>query len=144
MRLAGAVLIIAAASLMGVMLSLALVVRVKKLEGVCRYISALCDEMRHSRAELPEILKRLRGEVYIKDGCWCGTEGLKSEEYAVLQSFLTVLGTTDIEGQINNAQCHLASLENILQEARMAKSQCERLYISLGFLGGIFIAILLI
>ncbi len=125
-------------------MSYSLVVRVKKLESVCRYINSICNEMRHSRAELEDILKGLECAVYIEDGRWHGTEGLKKEEYAVLQSFLRGLGTTDIEGQISNAKSHLASLENILQEARKTRSQCERLYISLGFLGGIFIAILLI
>lgn len=143
MRLIGSVFLIIACSGLGFLLSHRLSLRVSQLSSAIRYIEKLIEQMRLGY-ELPQILARLDGEVYIKDGRWHGLDSLKSQEINTLNSFLSSLGSTDLLGQQHNADTHLATLSNYLKEARLMKTERSRLYLSLGVLGGLFLAVLFI
>lgn len=145
MKILGALLLLASFTAYGATLSFSLANRVKKLEHLLYYITALGEEIRISGAELPIILSRLphKGE-YIKDGKWQGIESLKSREKEIADDFLRTLGTTDTEGQIKNITLYKSALENVLTEAREEKSKLSRLYVSLFFLGGLFTVVLIV
>ncbi|MBE6767129.1 MAG: hypothetical protein E7550_06020 [Ruminococcaceae bacterium] len=145
MRLAGAIFVLAACSLYGAAVAYRLFMREAKLKKLLSFINSLTEEIRLTRAELPEILKRLpEGEGFLKDGSWHGTECLKDEDIRVLSSFLSALGKTDIEGQINNAKLHTEALKLRLSEATDERKRMSRLYMSLGFLGGLFAVVLIL
>ena len=144
MRLLGAFFVFLSISLFGVLSSQKLSLRLKKLISCRKYIQHIGEEMRHSRKELPEILKQTKSDVFLQNGEWCGISGMKAEDLSVLSAFLTGLGTTDIEGQISHTKHHIARLDELINDAKEHKNQCARLYVSLGFLGGIFAAILLL
>ena len=143
MRLAGSLLIAAAACGFGILLSLRLSLRVRKLQAAVRYIESIAERMRLGY-ELPQILSSLKSEVYIKDGRWQGLDGLERREVNTLNSFLSALGSTDLLGQQHNASAHLASLREYLDEAKQQQRERQKLYLSLGVLGGLFLAVLLI
>lgn len=144
MKIIGALLFSAAAGAFGIYLAGGLILRQKKLEQAISYIESIYEEMRLSNAELPAILSRLDGDIYIKNGVWQGTEGLKSEDIALLESFLKKLGKSDLKGQEKNAALHTEALKGNLKTACEKRKEYGKLYISLSFLGGLFIAILLI
>lgn len=145
MRIIGAVLILLAATLYGIFAARGLSLRVNKLESTRLFINALCEEIRLTRAELPLVLARLpRKGVYIENGSWHGAEGLKDEDKRLLASFLYSLGKTDVEGQISNAELHVKALEERLLDAKEEKRKLSRLYVSLGFLSGLFAVVLVI
>lgn len=144
MALMGAVLVFLSCALFGFLEAAALSLRVKKLTMCRSYIIRVGEEMRHSRKELPEILKSLQSEVYIENGVWQKTAGLLSQDIALISSYANALGTTDIEGQIKNTNTHIERLDALLHEAEEKNKKCSRLYVSMGVLGGAFLAILVI
>ncbi len=145
MKLLGAVLILLATTLFGANEAYKLSSRAAKLERLQHFIHSLCEEIRLTRAELPDVIARLpRGKEYIENGAWHGLEGLKGEDVRVLQSFLSSLGKTDVEGQINNAKLHGEALAERLRDAKEEKRKMSRLYLSLGFLTGAFAVVLII
>ncbi len=137
-------MLLAASTLFGAHCSYGLSQRVRKLEFARSYIEDISDGMRATRSELCDILAKTEGEVYIKDNTWCGTDGLEKSDIAVLESYLSRLGKTDIDSQIKNAEEHISVLERRLSAARERKKQCSRLYVSLGFFCGLFAAIVII
>ena len=140
----GALMIFASCVLFGVLEAAALSQRVKKLT-LCRdYIMRVGEEIRHSRKELPQILRGVKSSVCIENGVWQNTSGLQGEDLAVLSSYLDVLGTTDIDGQIKNTNVHIKRLDALICDAMDKNKKCSRLYVSLGVLGGAFLAIIMI
>ena len=144
MRIAGAILLILACGGFGIYSAHSLSARAKALENAINYILRIYEEMRLSGDELPAILLRTQSPVYIKNGSWHGTEKLKRADMEILASFIKSLGKTDLEGQQKNALLHIESLRRNLEEAEKEKAERSKLYISLSFLGGLFVAILLI
>lgn len=145
MKILGALLLLVSFTAYGATLSFSLANRVKKIEHLLYYITALGEEIRLTGAELPLILSRLphKGE-YIKDGQWYGLDGLKTREKEIADDFLRALGTTDTEGQLKNISLHKSALTDILAEAREEKNKLSRLYVSLFFLGGLFTVVLIV
>ena len=144
MRIAGILMLFSSFSLIGFLFSARLHLRERKLSEAIRYIERIDEEMRGIGDELPRILSRIEGEIYIKNGSWHGTEGLKKQDLKVLSSFLSLLGKTDICGQKKNAATHISLLSDSLAEAKKEKFERSRLYVSLGVLGGAFVCILLV
>lgn len=144
MTVVGAVLIFIACALFGLLEAAALSLRVKKLTMCRSYIMRVGEEIRHSRKELPQILKSVQSGVYIHNGVWQKTAGLLSEDLELISSYANTLGTTDIEGQIKNTNVHIERLDALLCEAEEKNKKCSRLYVSLGLLCGAFLAILVI
>ena len=144
MRLLGAALVAVSISLIGLRYSRALTKRVRLLQSAVRFISAVAEQMRISRDELPLILSRVQEKIGIRDGVLYGTEGLCRQEIAVLESFCRQLGRTDLNGQQNAARIHIQELEQILQKAREDEARYSRLYASLGVLCGLFVAIMIL
>ena len=144
MAVIGAVMIFASCALFGVFEAAALSLRVKKLM-LCRdYIMRVGEEIRHSRKELSRILRGVKSGVYIENGAWQNTAGLQKEDLAVLFSYLNALGTTDIDGQIKNTNEHIKRLDALISDATDKNKKCSQLYVSLGVLGGAFLAIIII
>ncbi len=144
MKLLGAVLIFSSFFLFGLYLSFRVKLRVRRLEDAVYYISAVTEEMRMTNAEVKSILERIKSDgVFIKNGEWQGTDGLKSEDIHLLNSYLSQLGKTDIQGQIKNAEIHLTSIQQNISSARTDSGK-SRLYISLCSLIGLLVVVLII
>ena len=144
MRALGALLIAAAFSFFGFSFSRSLCMRVKLLRSAIAYITAVSEQMRISRRELPEILESVGGEIYVKNGVFYGTDALSKREKAVLSEFSSQLGRTDLQSQLRAANRCLAILGEILKTAESDQKQYSRLSVSLSVLSGVFVAVLII
>lgn len=144
MKILGAFMIALAISVFGFSLSFSLKKRVKLLRSAISYITAISERMRISRDELPQILEGIKNEVFIENGAFRGVEGLAPRERAVLESFASQLGRSDIDSQQRAAEKHIELLAEILISAEEKAAKYSRLYSSLGVLCGIFAAVLII
>jgi stage III sporulation protein AB len=73
---------------------------------------------------------------------WTDT-ALRKEEKGVLYSLGQVLGTTDREDQQKHLRLAITHLRGLEEEARTEQEKYERMYKSLGFLGGLLVVILM-
>lgn len=67
---------------------------------------------------------------------------LKNEDVQVLCSFGKMLGTTDVDGQINNCKAHKVMLKNCLDNARENYNKKGNVVTTLGLLGAICFVVL--
>lgn len=73
-----------------------------------------------------------------------GATALNGEDKQVLLSFGKMLGSSDLEGQIKNIRMTLTQLKLQEQKAEENRSKNEKMYKTLGILGGLAIVIILI
>ena len=66
---------------------------------------------------------------------------LNHEDKALIAGFLNGLGSSDVEGQLAHCNLYQVRIENNLREAENRKNSLSRLYLSLGVLAGIAVAI---
>ena len=69
--------------------------------------------------------------------------GLKSEDISILISFGKMLGNSDTFGQVNNIRLASAQLKLQQQKAEDMKKKNEKMYKSLGVLGGMAVIVIL-
>ncbi len=144
MRILGAVFIFSAFALYGIFLARGLMLRAMKLESAICYINAVTEQIRITRAEISQVLAQVESTpLTIKNGEWQGTSGLKTEDIRLLNTYLSQLGKTDLEGQMESARLCIAAIEQRLENAKR-DSEKSRLYISLYALIGLFAAVLII
>jgi stage III sporulation protein AB len=74
---------------------------------------------------------------------WRKYFSMDREEYEILLRFGKVLGASDKEGQLRYFHLIQAQLKNQEKKAEEARSKYERMYRSLGLLGGLALAIIL-
>ncbi|MGE5614175.1 MAG: stage III sporulation protein SpoIIIAB [Bacillota bacterium] len=72
------------------------------------------------------------------------TTSLNKEDEEILSAFGRSLGNTDLEGQIKNIRLTLSQLKVQEEKAEENRDRNERMYKSLGLLGGAAIVILLL
>lgn len=76
------------------------------------------------------------------DRHWSQTS-LKKQEKEVLLSLGLVLGSSDREDQEKHLRLAVTHLRGLEEEARLEQAKYERMYKSLGFLGGLLVVILM-
>lgn len=138
--------------------------RVKIIEEILLMIQIISSEIRYSKTALNVIVHKLsenRGLARLEFLSRCRkmleseafpqswkTSVEKSqvnyEERVLLLSFGAGLGTSDVEGQLSNCELHKALFENNLQNAREQSNRFGKLYTSLGVLGGILAALIIV
>lgn len=69
---------------------------------------------------------------------------LKATDVTLLKVFADGYGTTDKVGQIENCAYHISRLLSLVSELKSNAKNAEKLYLSFGALGGLFISILLL
>lgn len=69
---------------------------------------------------------------------------LNREDQDILISFGKILGNSDIDGQVKNIKLTLNKLKLQEQKAEDARLRNEKMYKSLGFLGGVAVVIILV
>lgn len=68
---------------------------------------------------------------------------LSKEDVTILTNLGRMLGQTDVEGQISEIEVVEQFLENQLENARQEKIKNEKMYRTLGIVGGLMIAVIL-
>lgn len=82
----------------------------------------------------PQSALRLAGQEYFHD----------PKDQKLFLEWVAGLGSTDTEGQLSHINLFLSRLEQNLREAAQDRAVKSRLYVSLGFCGGLSLCILLL
>lgn len=163
LKLAGAVLLIAAGFLAGFLESYKLAVRVERLEAFLRFLSAAKTEVRYSAMPVARLVRRHGGELpflgLCADRCEAGAdwaqawasavseeaeqEGFSEKDAAMLLDFGAGFGASDTQGQLAHFDLYAGLAAAALKEAREERDRKSKLYRMLGISGGMAAAILL-
>ncbi|QDW74245.1 hypothetical protein FND36_09490 [Lachnospiraceae bacterium KGMB03038] len=171
MKIAGAVLVVGAAALMGMAKAGDIRSQYTQLLRLQRLICSLQGEMRYARSHLGEIFemigrreeepyrtwlaglakemgKRQRGtfpQIWSESiDASLGTSQLPDKEIQRLKSLGAQLGSADLELQIRTIDLYLEQLGGTIEEAREEMKTKVRLCHCLGVMSGMFVAVLLL
>ncbi len=156
----GLLFIVSACFLTGIYLSLRLKFRFEFLSSFKGFMSNLETNIRFSSRDIFELIKASapenisgifgdeRTEFYTY---WENTiknipsrYALKKEDLNLLAQFGHMLGTTDIEGQLNHISLYKELIETNIENSKKELNEKSRLYKLLGLFAGIAAALLLI
>ncbi|GAA4709890.1 stage III sporulation protein SpoIIIAB [Brevibacillus fulvus] len=96
-------------------------------------------------AELLQTARELSTQACLQaaiDKHWPQT-ALRKDERDVLSSLAFVLGSSDVEDQQKHLRLAITHLHALEEEARVEQGKYEKMYKSLGFLGGLLVVILM-
>lgn len=171
MKLAGALLVIGATSLMGVAKAGDIRGQYKQLLCLERLICSLQGEMRYARSHLGEIFEAIGSQEEEPYRSWLlglgremgkrqrgtfakmwsesiekslGTSRLPAGEIERLKALGSQLGSADLQLQIRTIDLYLKQLAGTIGEAREEMKTKVRLCHCLGVMSGMFVAVLLL
>jgi stage III sporulation protein AB len=163
--------IILFSTLIGLELAKKYIVRTRELSAIQGALSRLETEILHYASSLPEALVRIgksvgggTGKLFCLTGqtlldkkkytvaeTWSSsleqlktTLCLEQEDIDILKRFGDQLGSSDKEGQVRFIRLTLLQLHEEEKKARAIREKYNKMYQSLGLLGGIALAILLL
>lgn len=169
LKLAGALMLIGAGALLGWMRAGRLADRPAQIRRLVRLLSQLETEIAFGYTPLPEALARIgrqaaeplaslfreaaarleRGETAAweawqaaLDGVWERT-AMQQGEKEILLTLGRTLGATDRDDQVRHLRLAAKQLESLEPEAAEAKRKYEKMWKSLGLLGGALVAVIL-
>lgn len=156
----GLLFIVSACFLTGVYFSLRLKFRFEFLSSFRGFMSNLETNIRYDSRDIFELIKASapdyisgifgdeRGEL---SSYWKNTiknipprYSLKNEDLSLFTEFGRMLGTTDIEGQLNHISLYKELIETNIDNSKKELNSKSRLYKLLGLFAGIAAALLLI
>ena len=163
LKLAGAILLIAAGAFAGSMESHRLTVRVRKLEAFLRFLSSAKTEIRYSAMPVAGIVEKHGGELSFLSACaercadgedwpaaWsaavnekAGIEGFFSKDLELLRGFGADFGASDTEGQLSHCSLYADLTAAALEGAKEDRNRKSKLYQMLGIFAGMAAALLL-
>lgn len=169
MKTMGLLLLVVAGLLLGLMAAGGLRRRVTSLDQLSRFMVRMADQIRYTAAPVEELLEsaensgefadlpilgricsKIRNGERVPDAWENAVEedgresGLTEGDRDLLRGFGSQFGRTDVEGQIANCRQYGDLLGQRLAEAREASAAKGRLYLTLGFAGGMSLALLLL
>ncbi len=166
LKILGLVLIVAAGTGAGFWASTRLQRRVTVLEAVDRFLLYIAGKIRYTAAPVPDIVSGIVREgkfselPFLRGVAGCGAAAfhetwrrellawqrggpLLQEDVELLLDFGEKTGTSDLDGQIENCRMYQGLLDVRLKDARSAAREKGRLYMTLGLIGGMALALLL-
>ncbi|TDT61953.1 stage III sporulation protein SpoIIIAB [Fonticella tunisiensis] len=170
-KLAGGIIIISAAGLMGFLMAGIYVERVRQLRELQYCLNILESEIVHSSTPLVQAFKlvseksskavsrlfKVMAELLFEKKTDTVAEAfdlafqalkrdlyLEREEIDIISSFMQSIGSSDIEGQKKNFNVTVKKLEAFEKKAEEIRVKNEKLYRYLGICGGALIVILLV
>lgn len=161
-KLFGVILIISSAGLVGVRKSSALKKRSDCLKALRKMLFSVKLMLSFNAPTLPEIFARLREsaelsvlpflrDVKSENPCdsVSSSAGFQSlplfpKDKDIILDVFSSLGTTDLATQVSMLEFNIKRLDVLCSEADSERSVKSRLYSSVGFMGGILVAMLII
>ncbi|HHY81454.1 MAG TPA: stage III sporulation protein AB [Clostridiales bacterium] len=169
-KLINSSVIIVFSTLIGLEMAKRYVARTKELSAMQGALSRLETEIVHYASRLPEALNMIgqsigggTGKLFcltakslndkkctVSEAWRSSLDNLKDElhlqqeDLDILRRFGDQLGSSDREGQVKFIQLTLMQLREEEKKARAAREKYEKMYRSLGLLGGIALAIILL
>lgn len=163
MKLAGMLLLIWAGALGGCAAARQLDRNVRRIRLLRQLVTAMMTELRSNLPLIADLLRTLAAQPAFRQlgflqtaaarasafpQCWetalAQDDTLSPEEIAVLETVGQTLGSTALEGQLSALELCLERLAVLQEDAVLRARSKGRLYRSLGLLGAVFLAILLI
>ena len=163
MRLFGVLLLLAAGTALGLSAAARLDARTERIRLLRRFLQAAVSELQCSLPTVAALLRMLAAQEafcslrFLQDAaadadrfpdCWPealrADRSLTAEERAVLETVGQTLGSTTLEGQISALALCQARLETMEHDAAALAGRKGTLYRSMGLLGSMFLAILLL
>jgi len=170
LKVIGSLLIIFSSVFLGFYLAANYIQRTKQLRQLSFLLAILKTEITYGLRSLTDIFeilaKKEKGIIYdlflncglslrknkgistyeclrqVLDEIWPKTS-LKDAEKQILQNLFKVLGTSDVTNQIYHLDLAIASLQDEFEKAYLEQKQYEKMYRTLGFLGGLLLVILI-
>jgi stage III sporulation protein AB len=170
LKIAGSLLVIAAAGLIGYILSRDCAVRAQELRDLQGMLQMLENEISFLSSPLTEAFEGIQktsrskaavffqlAEGKLRSGSGMNAyeawetsvrEGIKktslnAEDEEILVTFGKLLGSSDVEGQVKNIRLALSQLKMQEQKAEDNRYKNEAMYRRLGILGGLAVVIVL-
>jgi len=170
-KIINSAVIILCSTFIGIELSKRYVMRTRELSAMQGALSRLETEIVHYASRLPEAMKLIgesiggaTGKLFCqtaktlagRKGCTVAEAWrlslkemkdelyFQQEELDILYRFGDQLGSSDREGQVKFIQLTLMQLREEEKKARAVREKYEKMYRSLGLLGGIALAIILL
>jgi stage III sporulation protein AB len=171
LKIAGSIIVVLCCSFIGFVLSQDLIKRPKQLRELQGLLQMFENQITYLSDIIIEAFERIsrvgrcdtsiffsRTAEILKEDASCGAPSaweravrecirvtsLKKEDEEILTAFGKSLGNTDLEGQIKNIRLTLSQLKAQEEKAEENRNRNERMYRSLGLIGGAAIVILLL
>ena len=168
LKITGIIFLITATSTVGMIMSKQLDMRVKLLQLIRQMLEDISIQLRFKASTVYEILEYLdNNPVYNQlgflytanlnkdsfksfseiwsesiDGWVCSP--LKKEDFSLLNSIGSSLGTSDIEGQLSSLELFKEKAKMHFESASSERDKKLKLYRSLGVLSGIFVSVMIV
>ena len=159
----GALLLILAGTLGGVMESRKLSARVESLESFLRFLSAAKTEVRYSAVPVTQVIERHKTGLRFLHDCvercsqgenfnaaWKDAvsgsakyDGFGLHDMELLLSFGEGFGASDTDGQMSHLELYSGLFGTNLKSARDDRNRKSKLYLMLGIFAGLSTALLL-
>ena len=159
-KLIGALFLLLSATVCGFYLSNRLKLRRDFLLSFTTFLTNLETNIRYTSDDIITLVKRSSPnyltDIFYTDSqiftdYWCESVskipksyGLKPDDYSLLNEFGKLLGTTDIEGQLNHIELYNTLFNNSLNNSNKEYKNKGKLYRLLGFFCGAVLAIMFI
>lgn len=165
LKIFGAIAIVIATSLIGIMSSDKLKQRVKEINLINYMLEEISILIRYKAMTVYEIVENLKGNPVFNQLTFLNNiefnlqmpfkiawesnidsmqSALKQSDLKMLKSFGATLGTSDIDGQLSTIAVFKENFSQLEKEAITNYEKKSKLYRSLGVLSGAFISIMLI
>ena len=171
LKIVNSCVIVLTSTLIGFEAAKRYVMRARELRAFQSALSRLETEILHYSSLLPEAMLQIggsigggTGKVFIRTGnllagkknysvseawssslqCLKGELFLEKEDVEILRRFGEQLGSSDKDGQVKYIKLTLMQLHEDEEKAQVIREKYERMYKSLGLLGGIALAIILL
>lgn len=151
----------------GIFMASGLSKRVSGIENAVALLAHIHDRMRFLSPTVGGLVEsacgvgKLRGVAYLtvcreqmgrgvpfptawREAVWQYPGSLGAEEAALMASLSEVLGSSDLESQLNAVAYTRSRMEELLEQSREYRRKHQKLYGSLGILTGLAIVILLV
>lgn len=143
-KLTACILIISAGALWGSYMSSRLRRRTSLLREAVSMISSISGLIRYQKSTTDEIMASLRCREEHRTLTEQSCPWLREEEKRLLREIFSSLGSTDSEGQRAMLELYAGRFKDLAESAAAEQQQKCRLYDTLGFMLGAFIAILIV
>lgn len=142
-KLLGLLMIFSASAAGGIMKSMQLKQRYKKLSRICRSLKDLKERIRLNSGEIGRLVNGSFGGLAVyKNGDFIINEaGLEKGDISLINEFFRDIGMSDTESECERTELYISLISKKCSEAEQKCRELCRLYNSIGILGGIFICI---
>lgn len=170
-KLTGVAFLVVACGITGITMSNEYIKRLRELKVINKMLLLLKGEIKYNNSGINEALKKVanmsekisqnflnnvcelfdNGKIPLRES-WNGAidnyllkkSSLKKEDYLIIRDIGINLGITDRETQLNNLDSNMLVIEQLINGLEAQREQKCKLYRTMGFMAGAFVAIIII